>query len=107
MGAIHLTDNLASREAARLFFGGADNSGRLRVSSRVLKTVINKELTGRQREAINLYYYKNMKQREIAALWMVDQSAVSRHLSRARRRIKRCLDCLMCLDTDYPGDSFN
>ena len=49
------------------------------------------ELTARQRELLRLRYEENMTVTEIAAVIGRDKSTVSRTLSRARRRLYKCL----------------
>ena len=49
------------------------------------------ELTARQRELLRLRYEENMTVTEIAAAIGRDKSTVSRTLSRARRRLYKCL----------------
>ena len=48
-------------------------------------------LTARQRELLRLRYEENMTVTEIAAAIGRDKSTVSRTLSRARRRLYKCL----------------
>jgi RNA polymerase sigma-70 factor (ECF subfamily) len=55
----------------------------------VLREVMR--LPAKQREVILLYYYQELKVREIAALIKVPQATVSTHLARARARLKERL----------------
>ena len=58
----------------------------------VLKKALHKELTPRQLEILNLYFEKDLKQKEIALLLGIDKSAVSRHLSKAKQKLNRFLE---------------
>ncbi|WBY63576.1 MAG: Sigma70-r4-2 domain-containing protein [Thermocaproicibacter melissae] len=58
---------------------------------RALKGAVNKELTPRQRECVELLYGKGMSQRQIAAQLGLSPATVSRHLAKARRRLLRVL----------------
>ncbi|HOJ33025.1 MAG TPA: sigma factor-like helix-turn-helix DNA-binding protein [Candidatus Hydrogenedentes bacterium] len=55
----------------------------------VVREVIASELTPRQRQIVNLYYFHNMRQEEIAAALKIGQSTVSRHLFGTVRNGKR------------------
>ena len=104
MRRILFNENTDAKYAAGIYseVGGYNgNSTRLHVARLVLGHVISDGLTERQREAITLYYFKNMKQSQIADLWHVDQSAVSRHITRGKKRIRKYMDCLHCLEQDY------
>lgn len=56
-----------------------------------LRLAREEELTARQRELLRLRYEENLSVSEIAALIGRDKSTVSRTLSRARRRLYKCL----------------
>lgn len=62
-----------------------DNEGDL------MRLAREEELTARQRELLRLRYEENMTVTEIAAAIGRDKSTVSRTLSRARRRLYKCL----------------
>ena len=55
--------------------GGSTNSGRL---LRATLRALHENLTQRQRDAIELYYLRSMSMPQIAAMWGVSVSAVSR-----------------------------
>ena len=52
---------------------------------------IREDVTPRQREVLLLYYFRGMKQIEIAQQLGVARSTVSRTIQRGERRLKRCL----------------
>ena len=70
-----------------------DNESDLARIKRNLRLAREEELTARQRELLRLRYEENLSVSEIAALIGRDKSTVSRTLSRARRRLYKCLRC--------------
>ena len=68
-----------------------DNESDLARLKRNLRLAREEELTARQRELLRLRYEENLSMSEIAALIGRDKSTVSRTLSRARRRLYKCL----------------
>lgn len=68
-----------------------DNESDLVRLKRNLRLAREEELTARQRELLRLRYEVNLSVSEIAALIGRDKSTVSRTLSRARRRLYKCL----------------
>ena len=68
-----------------------DNESDLMRLKRNLRLAREEELTARQRELLRLRYEENMTVTEIAAAIGRDKSTVSRTLSRARRRLYKCL----------------
>ena len=68
-----------------------DNESDLARLKRNLRLAREEELTARQRELLRLRYEENLSVSEIAALIGRDKSTFSRTLSRARRRLYKCL----------------
>ena len=68
-----------------------DNESDLMRLKRNLRLAREEGLTARQRELLRLRYEENMTVTEIAAAIGRDKSTVSRTLSRARRRLYKCL----------------
>lgn len=68
-----------------------DNESDLARLKRNLRLAREEELTAHQRELLRLRYEENLSVSEIAALIGRDKSTVSRTLSRARRRLYKCL----------------
>lgn len=64
-----------------------DNSERHRLILKVMRNVIENELSERQRQMITLYYFNRMNIPEIAETLGVNRSTVSRTISRGRRNI--------------------
>ena len=52
---------------------------------------IREDVTPRQREVLLLYYFRGMRQIDIAQQLGVARSTVSRTIQRGERRLKRCL----------------
>ncbi|MGN0601879.1 MAG: sigma factor-like helix-turn-helix DNA-binding protein [Oscillospiraceae bacterium] len=81
------------REIIRLFF--SDNSPvnprDKKLKAKLLHEFIDSNLTKTQKQYIILYYKNNMKICEIARLYNVAPSTVSRTVSRARKRLYRGL----------------
>ena len=68
-----------------------DNESDLARLKRNLRMAREEELTARQRELLRLRYEENLSVGEIAARIGRSSSTVSRTLSRARRRLYKCL----------------
>ena len=56
-----------------------------------LRAVVEGELTDRQREIFESYYYEGKTMQELAELYGVQKSSIHNVLYRAIRRIERCL----------------
>lgn len=67
-----------------------DSDGHSRLVDNLL-SCIREDVTPRQREVLLLYYFRGMKQMEIAQRLGVARSTVSRTIQRGERRLKRCL----------------
>ncbi|MGI6270658.1 MAG: sigma-70 family RNA polymerase sigma factor [Candidatus Howiella sp.] len=72
-------------------YSAGDNSETIAKMKRAVIDVMEEELTVRQREVVEDYYFKNMTVTEIAQKRGVNKSTISRHLKRARTKIKKCL----------------
>ena len=71
---------------------GEDNALQLERLRRNLRAARERELTPRQRVIVEMHYDRGLSGREIARRLGVHPSTVSRTLSRARRRLRRCLE---------------
>ena len=58
---------------------------------RALRQILRQELTPRQKEMVERYYFEKKKIHQIAEEFGINKSTVSRGLKRARTRIERCL----------------
>jgi len=56
-----------------------------------LMRCIREDVTPRQREVLLLYYFREMRQTDIAKQLGVARSTVSRTIRRGEQRLKRCL----------------
>lgn len=75
------------RIAALIGEGESGNAEKRRLMLKILRSVIENELSARQRQTVTLYYFQNMNIPEIAAELGVNRSTVSRTISRGRRNI--------------------
>lgn len=64
--------------------GGAEKR---RLMLKIMRSVVENELSARQRQTVSLYYFQKMNIPEIAAELGVNRSTVSRTISRGRRNI--------------------
>lgn len=65
----------------------SNNSEKHRMMIKIMRDIIENELSERQRQMICLYYYSRMNIPEIAEMLGVNRSTVSRTISRGRRNI--------------------
>ncbi|MDL2273359.1 sigma-70 family RNA polymerase sigma factor [Oscillospiraceae bacterium OttesenSCG-928-G22] len=68
---------------------GDENNEKLDKIRTALFESMKLNLTDKQREAIILHYSDGVKMSEIAKMWNVSPSAVSRHISRGLSRIQK------------------
>lgn len=73
--------------AALIGEGESGNAEKRRFMLKIMRSVIENELSARQRQTVTLYYFQNMNIPEIAAELGVNRSTVSRTISRGRRNI--------------------
>lgn len=86
---IHITDKNKHKIMADSGFiqGGTNESSRERMKKILSMAVLN-ELTERQRVCIIDYYFNGKKQKEIAENLGIDSSTVSRHIIKARDKLR-------------------
>ncbi|MCM1330395.1 MAG: sigma-70 family RNA polymerase sigma factor [Ruminococcus sp.] len=78
----------ADKRISRLVGDAAgSNSARHSLILKVLRNVVENEISPRQRQVIILYYFQKMNISEIACELGVNKSTVSRTVSRGRRNI--------------------
>lgn len=73
------------------FYSSGDNNKRVERMKKALLKAIDTELTDRQRQIVIEYYYNGLNVTRIAEIYGISKSTVSRHLSRARERLKTSL----------------
>lgn len=87
----------ALRSFLKLASGGSS-------AAELVACAIREELTPRQRQLVEMYYIKQMPMHYIARELGIAPSTVSRTLTRARKRLERCLKYggrnFMCLLED-------
>lgn len=54
----------------------------------ILCKALKSELTERQRQCVTMYYYDDMKMKEIASTLSLSPSTVTRHIKAAQRKLK-------------------
>ena len=62
---------------------------------KIMSKIISSELTDKQKECLVMYYYENLNICQIAHELNIDKSTASRHVSRAKFKIKRLLSYYM------------
>lgn len=70
---------------------GATNKRDLTAAKAVLRTAIERELTGRQRECVRLYFFHGLTQEETAQALGISKPTVCRHLQRAKKRLGKAV----------------
>lgn len=84
------TESLASTQAYRRQTGESEGQ-RQRLMIAAVKKAMETELTQRQKECIQLYYFDQKTMKEIGLLLGIGEPCVSRHLKRARHRLATVL----------------
>ena len=78
-----------------LLYSHGDNSDKIAELQKLLIRAIEKKLTDRQREVIELKYFNNYKGKEIAKELGISASTVSRTLKSAEKNLKSALEIFM------------
>ena len=66
----------------------SNNSENLKNKCKILNLIIKQELTDKQREILNMYYFHNLNIPQISKKTGKNKSTISRSLKRAREKIK-------------------
>ena len=69
-----------------------DNSEQYERLKRNLRKAFKEDLTSRQRQIMEMYYFQELSIDAIANELRIDRSTVSRTLKRGRERLRRCLN---------------
>ena len=85
---VSLTDKNVNRVEFETYNSNGTNESSIDKMKHVLYVALNSELTLRQRQCLELFYYKNMKKYEIADMLSISPSTVSRHIKAAERKLK-------------------
>lgn len=70
------------------FSSYGSNQADIERMKQILLQALSEDLTSRQRECITLYFYDNMKMKEIAAVLSLSPSTVTRHIKAAKRKLQ-------------------
>lgn len=79
------------QEADGFPFAGENNQATLAAVKAVLPFFMKQELNPMEQQCTNLYYVKELAQRQVAEQLGISQSTVSRNLKKARRKLARYL----------------
>lgn len=79
------------RLPVRSIYDGETNAKQIEIMKSALFKAINTELTERQRFILTEYYFGNRTMTDIAFELGITKSTVSRHVSRAKERLKTSL----------------
>ena len=91
METIRITNENADMISYNFFHRslGGGNSHSINKMKRILQQAIQNELTDKQKKCLTLYYYNQMKMKDIAKELGLNISTVSRHISTATKKLKR------------------
>ncbi|CCX37142.1 sigma-70 region 4 [Clostridium sp. CAG:1013] len=84
-----LSFDLLRSETGSSFGGQAANQPQLKAAARVLWTALDKELTPRQRQCVELCVLQGMSQIQASRLLGVNKATVCRHMQKAKRSLKK------------------
>lgn len=68
---------------------------KLKAAKAALRLALERELTPRQRECVELYFYLGLTEEETGRRLGVSKSTVCRHLQKAKARLKRVVSYVM------------
>lgn len=89
------THKLSLEQMQRTFELGAapgqDNRRALEKATRLLQTAMEQELTPRQRECVQLYYFQQLTMEEVGRQLGIGKATVCRHLQKSKRRLGHAL----------------
>lgn len=86
-----LENRVSAEEGAEAGEEAGNDESRSRLT-RTLRKAVDGELTPRQRECVLLYYGGGRNEKEVASELGISVPAVSRHLRKARERLRRILN---------------
>jgi RNA polymerase sigma factor (sigma-70 family) len=71
------------------------SGGNLEKAKKLVHSVITEQLNDNQANMVNMYYFDNLKQVDIAERLNINQSTVSRTLARAKNKLAKFLKYLI------------
>ncbi len=75
--------------------GGNDNLKQIQKFKNLTYKAMTNGLTERQRQCIELYYFRNLKMAEVADVLGLKISTVSRHIAAAMKKLKKLNDFVL------------
>ena len=75
------------------FMSAGNNRKQIEYIKNQLKTAMSTELTERQRDIVNDFYFGGASVTEISQKYGVNKSTVSRHLKRSKEKLRLVLSC--------------
>ncbi len=88
LDCFNITQENTNLVSYSLYQSAGSNKTDLDKKRQLLRIALQTELTDRQRECLEMYYYKNLKMVEIASLLSLSPSTVTRHLKAAHKKLK-------------------
>lgn len=70
---------------------GQDNHHDMEKAARLLRTAIQQELTPRQQECVQLYFFQQLTMEEVGRQLGIGKATVCRHLQKSKHRLGRAL----------------
>lgn len=75
-----------------LLLDKGESGGRLpRETAALVRKAVEQELTPRQRECVELYFFRRMTMEEVGEALGIGKATVCRHLQKSKRRLGRAL----------------
>lgn len=88
LDCFNITQENTNLVSYSVYQSAGTNKTDLAKMKQLLNIALKTELTGRQRECLEMYYYKNLKMVEIASLLSVSPSTVTRHIKAAQKKLR-------------------
>ncbi len=88
LDCFNITQENSNLVSYSVYQSAGTNKTDLAKMRQLLNIALKTELTGRQRECLEMYYYKNLKMVEIASLLSVSPSTVTRHIKAAQKKLR-------------------
>ena len=88
LSRVSLTDKNVNRVEFETYNSNGTNESSIDKMKQILCLALQCELTRRQRQCLELYYYKNLKKYEIASALSISPSTVTRHIKAAEKKLK-------------------
>lgn len=88
-----MKNKLLSFDEAQNHIAGRESAGAERpaVPAELVRMAVERELTERQRQCVELYYFQGMTMERTARELGLNKATVCRHLQKARGRVQRVL----------------